>query len=143
MAMMMQILLVIVLTGFFASSNANSVQELAPFATDGCSLFPNGTPDKPNLWLHCCKAHDLDYWQGGTRAQRLLSDLRLQQCVSDTGQAKIAILMFNGVRVGGSPALPTPFRWGYGWPFSKKYSELTLSERNQVNQLLPLTYVTH
>ncbi len=134
--MMMRLLVVIGLAGFFASSNANSVQQLVPFTTDGCSLFPNGTPEKPSLWLHCCKAHDLDYWQGGTRAQRLLSDLRLEQCVSDTGQTNIAILMFNGVRVGGSPALPTPFRWGYGWPFSRKYSELTAIELLQVKKIL-------
>jgi len=139
--MMMRILLAIGLAGFFVPSNANSLQKLAPFSTDGCSLFPNGTPEKPNLWLHCCKAHDLDYWQGGTRAQRLLSDLKLQQCVADTGQAEIAILMFNGVRVGGSPALPTPFRWGYGWPFSKKYGELTAIERYQIKQLFPVKYL--
>ena len=138
--MMMRILLAIGLAGFLASSKANSLQQLVPFTTDGCSMFPNGTSDKPNLWLHCCKAHDLDYWQGGTKSQRLSSDLRLKQCVSDTGQTNIAILMFNGVRVGGSPALPTPFRWGYGWPFSRKYKELSAIELYQIKQLLPQNF---
>lgn len=39
---------------------------LSLFHSDGCSLFPNGTPNSPNLWCGCCLAHDLAYWQGGT-----------------------------------------------------------------------------
>lgn len=120
------------------AANNNSQSTLVPFSTDGCSLFPNGPIGQPDLWLHCCKAHDLDYWQGGTKAQRLLSDLRLQSCVADTGNKKIAVMMFNGVQLGGSPFLPTPFRWGYGWPFPYGYKKLSAAEQSQVKALYPI-----
>ena len=43
--------------------------ELAPFSSDGCSLFPEGSGENSDLWLSCCRAHDLSYWRGGTRAE--------------------------------------------------------------------------
>lgn len=80
-----------------------------PFTTDGCSCSPDGT------WAACCVEHDIAYWCGGSRAERLEADRRLRQCIvsvrhSDT----IAALAFGFVRVGGVPWLPSPWRWGYG-----------------------------
>lgn len=116
----------------------NSVaNQLAEFTTDGCSMFPDGTLSNPTLWQACCIAHDVAYWQGGTIENRLTADNELKVCVAKLGQPEIAQLMMLGVRVGGTPYLPTPFRWGYGWPFPKGYGKLTDIERALVKQKAP------
>jgi len=40
--------------------------------------------------------------------------------------------MLAGVRVGGTPFLPTSFRWGYGRVYPKFYGELTKKELEQI-----------
>ena len=110
---------------------------LKPFTSDGCSAFPDGTLKQEELWLSCCKKHDFDYWKGGTYQQRLQSDIQLKHCVTNVGEPEIAVLMLSGVRVGGTPYLPTSFRWGYGWSYPKMYGELTLDELAQVKKLTP------
>lgn len=110
-------------------------QELKPFTSDGCSAFPDGTLRQQTLWLSCCTAHDLAYWQGGTRVQREEADLALEQCVARVGEPQIAKLMLAGVRVGGSPYWPTKFRWGYGWPYFRGYKPLSIEELELVNSL--------
>lgn len=114
------------------SSNADT---LKPFTSDGCSAFPDGTFEQKELWLSCCIQHDYDYWQGGTYQQRLISDQNLQTCVALVGEPEIAALMLAGVRVGGTPYLPTTFRWGYGWSYPRLYGELTAQEQKQVKAL--------
>nr|WP_282110705.1 hypothetical protein [Shewanella algicola] len=109
---------------------------LAPFTSDGCSVFPDGTFEQGELWLGCCQKHDFDYWKGGTFDERLASDKALRVCVAKVGQPQIALLMLAGVRVGGTPYLPTQFRWGYGWPYPRNYGALTADELKQV-ELLP------
>lgn len=106
--------------------------ELKPFESDGCSAFPDGTPLQQQLWLHCCVAHDLAYWKGGTYTERLQVDRELQACVHGVGEPEIARLMLEGVRVGGTPWLPTRFRWGYGWPWPRGYRALSAEELDQV-----------
>ena len=112
-----------------------SADTLKPFTSDGCSTFPDGTFKQINLWLSCCQKHDFDYWKGGTYQACLDSDNALKTCVSNVGEPEIAALMLAGVRVGGTPYLPTKFRWGYGWPYPRFYGVLTESELHQVNQL--------
>lgn len=102
--------------------------------TDGCSDFPDGTPAHNDLWHKCCVAHDIKYWAGGSYEDRFKADLDLRMCVQSVGESVIADLMLVGVRVGGSPWWPTRFRWGYGWPYTKGYSELTLDEQGQVQK---------
>ena len=80
-----------------------------PFASDGCSLFPDGD------WVDCCTEHDREYWWGGSYAARVASDTKLATCVEAKGHAVAAQVMYVGVRAGGMCALPLPFRWGYGW----------------------------
>lgn len=109
--------------------------ELKPFTSDGCSAFPNGTPEQKELWLKCCTAHDYDYWKGGTYEQRLASDKALKSCVAQVGEPGIALVMLAGVRVGGTPFLPTTFRWGYGWSYPRFYGELTEDELQQIKNL--------
>ncbi len=109
--------------------------EPRPFTSDGCSAFPDGTFEQQELWLFCCHAHDLAYWKGGTYAERKQADLELQQCVASVGEPEIAALMLAGVRVGGTPYLPTQFRWGYGWPYPRGYKPVTDEERKQLEAL--------
>ncbi len=110
--------------------------DLKPFTTDGCSSFPDGTPDNRALWVNCCIRHDLSYWKGGTSQERLDADLALQNCVKAVGETEVARLMLAGVRAGGSPYFPTPYRWGYGWPYARGYRTLSTDELVQVQQRL-------
>ena len=112
-----------------------SASEIRPFESDGCSSFPDGTLWQNELWLACCTAHDYAYWQGGTFEQRLKADQELEACVSAVGEPEIARLMLAGVRVGGTPYLPTLFRWGYGWPYPRGYKALSDEERQQIEAL--------
>jgi len=109
--------------------------DITPFTSDGCSSFPNGTFAQQELWLTCCESHDYTYWKGGTYQDRLNADKSLEICVAATGEPKIALLMLAGVRVGGTPYLPTKFRWGYGWPYLRGYKELTHEEIEHINRL--------
>jgi len=109
---------------------------IKPFMTDGCSLFPDGMLDKPELWLACCIEHDKSYWQGGTWHQRKQADEALQACVSKLGQPEIAALMLSGVRVGGSAFWPTWYRWGYGWDYLRGYKPLNEHEKQLIQQAL-------
>lgn len=112
-------------------------QDLKPFVSDGCSAFPDGTIGQKELWLGCCAVHDLAYWKGGTRQQREQADQALKTCVSAVGEPEVALLMLTGVRVGGSPYLPTDFRWGYGWSYPRFYGPLTEIELEKVKKLTP------
>lgn len=58
----------------------------------------------------------MDYWCGGSLLDRLRSDLALARCV---GHGPLGGLMFLGVRLGGSFWLPTPWRWGFGYPYPR------------------------
>jgi hypothetical protein len=114
---------------------AATASTLRPFESDGCSSFPNGTFQQNELWLTCCIDHDYAYWKGGTYEDRVVADETLRDCVASVGEPKIAQLMLAGVRVGGTPYLPTKFRWGYGWPFPRGYRALSEEEREQVKEL--------
>lgn len=119
---------------FFISFYVNA-ENIKPFTSDGCSSFPDGTFEHNQLWLSCCTAHDYAYWQGGTYQERLVADKELQQCVAKIGEPHIANLMLAGVRVGGSPYLPTSFRWGYGWSYPRWYKVLTDAEKKQIKAM--------
>lgn len=130
----------VVVWGCVASAMADDAPKLEPFASDGCSEFPDGTLGQQDLWLNCCTAHDRAYWLGGTYAEREAADDALEQCVAQVGQPEVALVMLAGVRVGGSPFWPTRFRWGYGWPYwngwlPRGYRQLTEAEREQAAQL--------
>jgi hypothetical protein len=113
----------------------HSTSELAPFTTDGCSMFPDGTLSDPTRWQHCCVTHDFAYYRGGSEEEREAADLALRSCIrADTNDA-LAELMWAGVRFGGTPALPTPWRWGYGWAYDplNGYRTLTAAEAHAAN----------
>jgi hypothetical protein len=109
-----------------------ALADIQPFTSDGCSAFPDGTPEQQDLWLNCCVRHDHAYWKGGTYEERILADEALRECVAQVGEPEIAELMLLGVRVGGTPYLPTRFRWGYGWPFFRGYKPVSDEEQKQI-----------
>ena len=114
----------------------SSVQTLKPFATDGCSLFPDRALIGKEDWCSCCVVHDLAYWRGGTEEERLRADQNLKSCVqASTGNSALANLMFDGVRVGGGPYYFTNYRWGYGWPYGRMYQPLSEAESALADRL--------
>lgn len=139
-------ILILIPTLLSAQARAEAFQgpngELHPFTTDGCTHFPDGTAEEPALWQHCCVAHDLKYWAGGSYADRMKADFELGECVAATGHAVIGAAMVEGVRVGGSPFLPTPWRWGYGWEKLRGYASLSEDETAAVQQLTPFDLAT-
>ena len=120
-----------------ATPSCQSGRALRPFATDGCSLFPDGTHSRPDAWHSACVMHDIAYWRGGTCDERRAADRKLRADVAARGYSRTAWWMYGGVRLGGSPWWPTPFRWGYGWPWGRGYRPLSESEKAQVAALLP------
>lgn len=128
-------LMPLLITGVLLLSAVAAADNIAPFTSDGCSAFPDGTMAQQKLWLACCQAHDLAYWKGGTYAERLAADQELEQCVAATGEPAVAKIMLAGVRVGGTPYLPTKFRWGYGWPFMRGYKALSADELKSLQHL--------
>jgi hypothetical protein len=83
------------------------------FTTDGCSMWPD------DGWVWCCVEHDIAYWCGGTSADRTRADATFRHCVSALHGARMAWLMYAGVRVGGAPWEPFPWRWAYGWDYCR------------------------
>ena len=84
-----------------------SSEPIQPFATDACSMFPDGT------WGECCVEHDHTYWRGGSYWARKRADADLAECVG----GPLGLVMYIGVRFGGMSIWPTPFRWGFGYPW--------------------------
>ena len=119
-------LLLLVLAGAGALAD-----ELNDFESDGCSSFPEGTSKQKELWHSCCVVHDLAYWMGGSADERTEADLALRECVYQVGEPTIAELMLAGVRVGGTPWLPTRFRWAYGWSWGRGYAEFSDADKTQ------------
>lgn len=120
----------------FFYAKTTTPQPLQAFKSDGCSLFPNGSWSQPQAWCHCCVRHDLAYWQGGTATQRQQADAKLAICVQKSGFSATSKLMYAGVRMGGSPFLPTSYRWGYGWAYGRTYQSLSKLEAKQRDTLL-------
>ena len=119
-------------------------EQISPFNTDGCSSFADGTLKQKQLWLDCCIDHDKAYWQGGSVQQRLDADLALESCVTQVNEPVIAQLMLAGVRVGGSPYWPSPFRWGYGWRYPHGYTNnenATLQDNSMAIITTPLIII--
>jgi hypothetical protein len=71
---------------------------------------------------------------GGTKEERLKADHELRDCVAAVGEPKTAELMLRGVRVGGTPYLPTSWRWGYGWRYFRGYKPLTDSDKKLIKE---------
>lgn len=87
-----------------------------PFSSDGASCFPD-TVCGIDIYL-AAFLHDLKYWAGypGEETERFLADMELAIDVVRLcgGSPELAMIILEGVRVGGSENLPTPWRWGFG-----------------------------
>lgn len=83
---------------------------------DGCSMVPDFNFES------CCNDHDARYWRGGSAEQRAGADASFGQCVATKNHRILARLYYLGVRIGGTPYLPTPWRWGFGWPYPQGYA---------------------
>lgn len=118
-------------------SEEEIAKSVNPFYSDGCSRWPEGTKNKPNAWLECCYEHDKTYWMGGSDWDRKLADRKLKQCVSKNFAGWMGVMMYVGVRVGGTPSFDTDFRWGYGWKYNRGYTPLTSEEREILKSYLP------
>jgi hypothetical protein len=104
-----------------------------PFTTDGCSCWPDGS------WQDCCIVHDIAYWCGGSAELRSLADAELDRCLSAHESGAMGGLMGAGVRFGGHPWWPVPWRWGYGHRFPAAYYGLEDAdgERRESGEALP------
>lgn len=108
-----------------AASDQIEPRPVYRFTSDGCSgglsIAWRAVFREPPPFEGCCVAHDLAYWRGGTAEQRADADVELWHCVAPTGRPWLAWVMWLGVRPGGSPHLPTAWRWGYGWYYGHGY----------------------
>ena len=117
---------------------------LSDFRSDGCSLFPDRSLITNEDWCDCCFEHDIAYWMGGTREERLAADIALRECILEkTGSQELAELMYEGVRFGGSPYFYNWYRWGYGWSYDRKYQPLTDEERTMAEEKLEEYYASN
>jgi hypothetical protein len=97
--------------------------EIRPFTTDGCSRFPDGLfGSYKGLWLICCELHDISYWAGhGNEQTRSYADNELGQCVDKKTNGWLGDVVWSGPRMAKwlntGKAMPSSYRWGYGWPF--------------------------
>lgn len=102
-----------------------------PFVTDGCSAFPDGD------WAQCCLDHDVAYGCGGTADERKRADARLSRCVTSSGHSVLGPFMYVGVRIGGVPWWPVPWRWGFGWNYGRGYDSRSTREDTKPAPALP------
>lgn len=124
--------LVFLLLLLVGCATSNSPNKLSAFTTDGCSLYPDGIPlIQPNKWLHCCIAHDLSYWAGGSKSQKDLADHELGRCVAEQSSVN-AKMMYQGVHVGGGANSVLPWAWGYGWRHNPGYNDHAAYEVEEI-----------
>lgn len=118
------------------SSYAGTVSTLKPFETDGCTMFLDGTKEKPELWKHCCTYHDIRYWYGGTMKAQALSDIKLKQCVEKVAGPKWASLIYTGVRAGHYSPIKNKYAWAWGWTPKRDKEPLSTNDLTYVKQEL-------
>jgi len=128
-----KVIFIIILTFFSyvsAFAQAASVENNAAqageteFVSDGCTWFPDGN------YFDCCKAHDEEYFAGGSWSARWRSDKKLFQCVASKSKfynKLVAPIVWLGVRAGGVPWLNARFSWGFGK--KKKFAEKVLRKK--------------
>lgn len=109
---------------------------LQPFETDYCTMFVDGTPQKPSLWKHCCFEHDLRYWFGGNSFDLDFADEALRQCVQSAAGNLWANLIYKGVREGHKSPVRHRYHWSWGWSPARADTPLTPFEKALIRQEL-------
>lgn len=123
------IALIALILNFRTFANSDSaVDEIAPFMTDFCTDFPEGTLHRPNLWKNCCIKHDMAYWVAGSKKQRKQADWRLHQCVEEVGGKFYASLIYRGVLLGHHSPIKSKTRWGWAWKDRPYFQPLTSAQ---------------
>jgi hypothetical protein len=112
---------------------------LAPFETDYCTYFPEGTLSRPTLWAECCLYHDLKYWIGGTVEEQLASDLKLKSCVEEKANSFYAQMMYQGIRLGHHSPIKSKYRWGWGFNKEGHFNSLTPTQKLLAKSLIEQT----
>lgn len=110
-----------------------SHNRLRSFNSDGCSMVADGFLRSD--WVSCCVKHDIEYWMGGSESDKQKADNNLSACVGTQAFPLLGDLFYYGVGIGGSPELPTSWRWGYGWVHNRGYQSRTADEQNKVDAL--------
>lgn len=111
---------------FSLSAQAAHLDQLIPLETDFCTNFSEGTRENREQWKHCCLIHDMYFWAGGAKDDRLNADLELKACIAETGAQRIAELIFHSVRLGSySPIKYSKKKWNHGWKKRKEFQRLT------------------
>lgn len=100
----------------FASHLVKPPKERVP---DGCSCVPDFRATE------CCDKHDRAYHHGGSKEQRKRADKLFRQCVRNEGYKILDDIFYIGVRMNAVPWLPTKYRWGFGYPFTKGHRGYT------------------
>lgn len=108
---------------------------LKPFTSDFCSEWPDGKITDPKQWADCCFTHDMSYWIGGNKNERIAADKQLKKCVRNASDSFNGFLMYLGVRMGGKPG-NTAYAWGYGWTQDRDYVEVNSDEAKKAVKLL-------
>lgn len=108
------------------TSTAPNLAVPADFVSDGCTKFPDGN------YIDCCRAHDLEYYYGGSWSQRWKADKRLYQCVAAKPKFYnkiVAPMMWLGVRALGGAWLGTKASWGFGVKGKRKAEKQAAREK--------------
>jgi hypothetical protein len=108
---------------------------LKPFTSDYCSEWPDGKTTDPKQWADCCFTHDMSYWIGGNKNERIAADKQLKRCVREASDSFNSFLMYIGVRMGGKPGNAS-YAWGYGWTQDRDYFEVNPDETKNAVKLL-------
>jgi hypothetical protein len=133
----------LVLINFFLSVSfaINAHANLASFETDYCTMFVEGTKEKPELWKDCCIEHDLRYWFGGSLDDQNLADLRLKNCVESKGEKAWATIMYNAIRIGHYSPVKHKYQWSWGWINKRDKKSLSQEEKELVkSEIIKLDY---
>jgi hypothetical protein len=59
--------------------NLNKMRPPNSFTSDGFSMSPDDN------WGPCCMEHDISYWCGGTKQDRMDADYKMKQCITKMG----------------------------------------------------------
>ena len=110
--------------------------ELRGFQTDLCTMFPEGTVNRPGVWKDCCIYHDLKYWIGGTKKEQYEADVKLRECVRSKTNWFYAGLMYKGVRLGHYSPIKNKYQWGWGWHKKGWFGQLNKDQLDKAKSLI-------
>jgi hypothetical protein len=112
------------LLGLPTWAEVDQTNSLKPFFTDGCTLFVDGPPGKPELWRHCCVEHDVRYWFGGSEKDLDKTDMKLKSCVNKVAGPVWAEVIYQGVRLGHKSPIKNKTHWSWGWMIERENKAL-------------------